>query len=209
MRGLRLRAAPSASTGRSRARDARRACSTARALGDRQAETARPDARRPASHCASTAACRRAPAPIPRCRRRRRRADEVRRRGRAHDAAAWKIRRASSRPEITSTVRPVSRLMRRMNSVRLRASRTALVATARRRTTRRTRSSRLKFISARTARSIDSVVRRPVVNERRPSRTISLTRSTTSRWPSRLTSATIICTELDPTSMAPSRIVRR
>ena len=47
--------------------------------------------------------------------------------------------------------------MRRMNSVRLRASRTALVATARRRSTRRTRSSRLKFIIARTARSIDSV----------------------------------------------------
>ena len=65
------------------------------------------------------------------------------------------------------------------------ASRTALVATAQIQSTRRTLARRAKFLSARTASSIGSRASLPLVNALRPSRTISLTRSMTSKCPSR------------------------
>ena len=106
---------------------------------------------------------------------------------------------------MTRTAIPVSRRSRRTSAGPFRASRTALVATARKRSTRRARASRPKSCTARTARSIASAESRPVVKARRPRRTISFTRSTTLTCPSGLTSAITMWTELDPTSMAARR----
>jgi hypothetical protein len=100
---------------------------------------------------------------------------------------------------------PVSRRSRCTNRSPLRASRTALVATTRRRSTLRTRARRPKVFKARPASVIVSGESCPVVNARLPSRTISFTRSMTSIRPSGVTFAMTMCTELVPRSMAARR----
>ena len=100
---------------------------------------------------------------------------------------------------------PVSRRRRCTKRSPLRASRTALVATARSRSTRRTRASRPNVLSVPDASSMVSGDSLPVVKARSPRRTISFTRSMTSMRPSGVTLATTMCTELVPRSMAARR----
>ena len=119
--------------------------------------------------------------------------------------AARKMRRASSRPETMRTGMPVSRRSNRTKEAPFRASRTALVATAPRRSTCRARARRSKVLSVRRASSAASRSSFPLVKARWPRRTISFRRSTTWMRPSGLTSATSMCRELEPTSIAASR----
>ena len=96
---------------------------------------------------------------------------------------------------------PASRSARPRKSPWFSASRTALVATA------RTGAPKLSAIrrqraSAATPRSIASSSRRVMSPEPVPSRTISFSRVSTSKWSSSPSRATTRCTELVPTSTA-------
>ena len=116
--------------------------------------------------------------------------------GNAWSTPRW-MRRASSTPDTISTSIPASRCTRSRKSSWFSASRTALVATA------RTGASKLSAIrrqraSAATPRSIASSSRRVMSPEPVPSRTISFSRVSTSKWSSSPSRATTRCTRVGP-----------
>jgi len=92
--------------------------------------------------------------------------------------------------------------MRWMNSPPFFASRTAEVATARKRVTPWRLAIEVNLWSASMPWSMADWVRRPVVRLFRPRRTISFARSSTMKCPSGRASATIMWIELLPTSIA-------
>ncbi len=112
--------------------------------------------------------------------------------------------RASSSPEITSTLTPVRFLTASTNSPEFTASRTAQVATARTTSAPDPPASLTKCSTVEAPASMASGESRPVRSVSLPRRTIAFSRRRTSRVPSSSRLATSSLMLLVPMSMAPS-----
>ena len=121
-------------------------------------------------------------------------------------SALRKLRRASSSPSSRRTLSPASSRTRRRNASPLRASRTALVATASTRAQPSCRASVAIRCSASSAARIPLSASSPVSCTPAPRRGAAFISSTTRMAPRLPTSATIWRMELEPMSMAAMRI---